>query len=60
MVNEPTPLYWRDTIDEWLARLPQLTARTVEDVNHYTILFDPKAVAEVAAEITAALAAASD
>jgi pimeloyl-ACP methyl ester carboxylesterase len=57
MLNEPTPLYRRQTIDEWLVRLPNLTARIVHDVNHYTILWDPKGITAVVAEIRAALAA---
>jgi len=53
--DEPSPLYPQPLVDSWLARLPLLSARVVEDVNHYTILFDPRAIAEVAAQIRAAV-----
>ncbi len=39
-----------ETYDE---AVEALTVETVEDVNHYTILFDPAAVARVAAVVTA-------
>jgi hypothetical protein len=39
-----------ETYDE---AIEALTVETVEDVNHYTILFDPAAVARVAAAVTA-------
>ena len=55
MLNEPAPLYPPEVVDPWLATTPGLTARRVEDVNHYTILFNPVGVAEVVAEIKAAL-----
>lgn len=53
--DEPSPLYPQPLVDSWLARLPLLSARVVEDVNHYTILFDPRAITTVAAQIRAGL-----
>jgi pimeloyl-ACP methyl ester carboxylesterase len=53
--DEPSPLYPQTLVDSWVQRLPMLSARVVEDVNHYTILFDPRAVEVVAAQIRAGL-----
>jgi pimeloyl-ACP methyl ester carboxylesterase len=55
LLNEPTPLYSERVLADWAGRLPLLTVRQVPDVNHYTIIFDPRGVAEVAAAITDAV-----
>ena len=51
LLDEPGGLYPEATLPEWSGRLAGLTGRTLPDVNHYTILFDDDAVAQVAAEL---------
>jgi lipase len=50
--DQPEGLYPEQALTEWTRRLPNLTGRTVPDVNHYTILFAPRGAAEVAAELS--------
>ncbi len=57
MLGAPPPLYPQELIDTWLASSEGLTARRIAGVNHYTILFDPRAIEEIAAEIRAAVSA---
>lgn len=47
---DAAPLYSEDTVTGWRRDLPALIARTVPDVNHFTItLSEPGAVAVAAA-----------
>ena len=49
LMDEVPPLYPREAREHWLAAYPDVVPLDVEDVNHYTIVFDPDAVARVAA-----------
>jgi pimeloyl-ACP methyl ester carboxylesterase len=51
--NEPTPLLPEPLIDLWRERLPQLTVETVDDTNHYTLMFGERGVARIAAAVRA-------
>jgi hypothetical protein len=42
-------------VDLWTARLPTLTARRLDELNHYTIVFDPRGIAEIVSEVRAAV-----
>jgi lipase len=53
--DEPVPLYPQSVVEGWTARLPALTARRLGDINHYMIVFDPRGIAEIAAEIRTAV-----
>jgi lipase len=53
--DEPSPLYPQSAVDSWTARLPTLTARRLDELNHYMIVFDPRGIAEIAAEVRAAV-----
>jgi len=54
LFDEPSPLVPLSIIDE-LVRAP-CTVTTVADLNHYTLMFDPRGAAAVAAAITRASA----
>jgi pimeloyl-ACP methyl ester carboxylesterase len=54
LLDEPSPLVPLATIDE-LVRVPH-TVTTVPDLNHYTLVFDPRGAAAVAAAIDRASA----
>ncbi|MFN8170175.1 MAG: alpha/beta hydrolase [Candidatus Nanopelagicales bacterium] len=49
LMDDPTPLYPDPLVREWDERLDLLTVVEVDDVNHYTILLDPRPAAVVAA-----------
>lgn len=51
LFDEDGGLYPQATVDSWTARQPLLTASTVPDVNHYTLLLDPRGADAVAAVI---------
>lgn len=51
LLDQPDALYPPEVVSEWDARLPLLDVVEVDDVNHYTILFDPRAAAIVAAHL---------
>ena len=53
------PLYDPAWLDAWAPRLPHVTTRDVDDVNHYTIIMSPPGVAAVASTVREALTAAS-
>lgn len=53
MFNQPEGLYREGLVEEWRERLPLLTARTVADVNHYTIVIGDAGAAVVANEVRA-------
>ncbi|MGN6474693.1 MAG: alpha/beta fold hydrolase [Mycobacteriales bacterium] len=45
--NEPSPLLPQPLIDLWCERLPQLTVETVDDTNHYTLMFGDRGVSQI-------------
>jgi pimeloyl-ACP methyl ester carboxylesterase len=51
LFDEDAGLYPQATLDAWAARQPLITASTVPDVNHYTLLFAPHGAEAVAAAI---------
>lgn len=52
MFGDPPGLLPADAVAAYDAEMDSLTAQTVPDCNHYTILFDPAAAAQVAQAIT--------
>jgi pimeloyl-ACP methyl ester carboxylesterase len=48
LMDEPTPLLPDALVEHWQTVLPQLTDEVVEDTNHYTLVFNPRAAAIVA------------
>lgn len=56
-LDEPPPLYAQQTADEWVADLPWLSARTVEDTNHYSILMSDDGATAVAEAVRHAVGA---
>jgi len=48
LMDQPEALYPPGVVREWDERLPLLSVVEVHDVNHYTILFDPRPAALVA------------
>jgi hypothetical protein len=46
--NEPAPLLPDPLVDMWRERLPQLTVETVDDTNHYTLMFGERGVERIA------------
>lgn len=50
------PLYSEALVEKWLAQMPNLSHRTIDDTNHYTILMGAAGAREVAAEVRAMLA----
>ena len=51
--QKPAVLLPADAVSSYAEMVPSLEAHTVAGANHYTILFDPDAVAQVAAALTA-------
>lgn len=51
LFDQPEALYTAEDARLWAERLPLLRAEFIDDVNHYTILYDPRAVAAIAAEL---------
>jgi len=51
LMNQPEALYPPDVVREWDERLPLLTVVEVDDVNHYTIVFEPRSAGLVAAQL---------
>ncbi len=49
LMDQPEALYPPTVVREWDERLPLLTVVEVDDVNHYTIVFEPRSAALVAA-----------
>jgi pimeloyl-ACP methyl ester carboxylesterase len=49
MFGEPPGLIGEDLAAFWQAEVPDLTVTTIADCNHYTIMFRPAPVAEIAA-----------
>lgn len=54
--NEIPPLYPEEQIELWSARLPQLAVRSVDDVNHYTIVMSDDGAAAIASVVSDRLA----
>ena len=44
MLDQPTGLFRDEYLARWVERVPNLTARKVAGINHYTIVFDPPGV----------------
>ncbi|SDL49694.1 alpha/beta fold hydrolase [Tessaracoccus oleiagri] len=44
MLDQPTGLFRDEYLARWVERVPNLTSRKVEGINHYTIVFDPPGV----------------
>jgi lipase len=55
MQDDPAPLYPQPVVDGWLATSPTASARRLDDLNHYMIVFDPRGIAEITTEIRAAV-----
>lgn len=51
LLNQPDPLYPREVAAHWGARLPLLKVVEVDDVNHYTIIFDDRPLDLIVAEL---------
>jgi pimeloyl-ACP methyl ester carboxylesterase len=51
LLDQPDAIYPPEVVREWDDRLPLLTVVEVDDVNHYTILFEPRSAALVAAHL---------
>jgi lipase len=51
LLDQPEPLYPPDVVALWNARLPLLEIVEVDDVNHYTIVFDDRPLDVIAAEL---------
>ncbi|MFI9809401.1 alpha/beta hydrolase [Streptomyces sp. NPDC052301] len=52
-VNEPGGMIPEAVVAEWRRRLPDLHDEVLDDVNHYSILFDARSVERIAAVLTA-------
>ena len=51
LLDQPEPLYSPDVVATWDDRLELLRVVEVEDVNHYTIVFDDRPLDAIAAEL---------
>jgi lipase len=51
LFDQPEALYPAEDARLWSDRLPLLRTADVDDVNHYTILYDPRAIAVITAEL---------
>jgi lipase len=51
LIDEPTPLYSDETVEQTRARLPHLVDRVVPDVNHYTLVLSDRGADAVAASV---------
>lgn len=47
LLNEPTPLLPDVIVDPWREKLPQLEVETVDDTNHYTLMFGERGTERV-------------
>ncbi|HVV76378.1 MAG TPA: alpha/beta hydrolase [Mycobacteriales bacterium] len=48
LLNEPTPLLPDAIVDPWREKLPQLDVETVDDTNHYSLMFLDRGVERIA------------
>jgi lipase len=55
LFDQPEALYAAEEAQLWEKRLPLLRTVDVDDVNHYTILYDPRAVSVIAEELRASV-----
>ena len=55
LLDEPTPLFPDEIVEQIRAELPQLVDRTVPDVNHYTLVLSPRGADAIAASVIEAL-----
>lgn len=51
LFDQPEALYSAEEARLWAERLPLLRAVDIDDVNHYTILYDPRALAVIVTEL---------
>jgi pimeloyl-ACP methyl ester carboxylesterase len=51
LLDQPEPLYPREVVAHWEDQLPLLDAVVVDDINHYTIVFDDRPLDLIAAEL---------
>jgi hypothetical protein len=51
LMDQPEALYPPDVVRAWDERLPLLTVVEVDDVNHYTILFEPRSADLIATHL---------
>ncbi|MGC9963693.1 MAG: alpha/beta hydrolase, partial [Acidimicrobiales bacterium] len=51
LVNQPTPLYADDVVEQWAALLGQFSDEMVEDTNHYTLMFGERGASTLAAYV---------
>ncbi|HVT22144.1 MAG TPA: alpha/beta hydrolase [Mycobacteriales bacterium] len=47
LLNQPEPLLPDVLVDPWRAKLPQLEVETVDDTNHYTVMFGERGVERI-------------
>ncbi|HWC36219.1 MAG TPA: alpha/beta hydrolase [Mycobacteriales bacterium] len=47
LMNEPTPLLPDALVEPWREKLPQLEVETVDDTNHYTLMFGERGVERI-------------
>ena len=48
LLNQPEPLLPEPLVDPWREKLPQLEVETVDDTNHYTVMFGERGVERIA------------
>ncbi len=53
LLDRPSPLLPVEVVADWQAKLPNLSAQAVEDVNHYTLMFGPRGVETITALLSA-------
>jgi pimeloyl-ACP methyl ester carboxylesterase len=53
LLNEPTPLLPEPLVEVWREKLPQLEVETVDDTNHYTLMFGQAGADRIAAAVRA-------
>jgi pimeloyl-ACP methyl ester carboxylesterase len=53
LLNQPEPLLPDALVDPWRERLPQLSVETVDDTNHYTLMFGARGAARIVAAVRA-------
>lgn len=51
LIDEPTPLFSDEIVEQTQARLPHLVDRVVPDVNHYTLVLSTRGADAVAASV---------
>ena len=53
LLDRPSPLLPVEIVADWQAKLPNLSAQAVEDVNHYTLMFGQRGVEAITALLSA-------